>query len=130
MESRALAFINARLERVERRGAARQNPCLRRPDRGGQGDVDQDEDAVVANAVEEASERAGGACRPGDHAIEAIGDKPRQESSNPAHANGQDTIATRREPQELRGQVRRWKPRWPKCRVKRTTEAAAGRKGG
>jgi hypothetical protein len=78
VESRALAFINARLERVERRGAARQNPCPRRPDRGGQGEVDQNEHAMVANAVEEASERARGACRPGNHAIQAIGDEPRR----------------------------------------------------
>jgi hypothetical protein len=78
VEPRALAFIKVRLERVERTRTDGQNPCSPSPDRCGQGDVGQDENDVVANAVEEASERAGGACCPCDHAIQSVGDKPRR----------------------------------------------------
>jgi hypothetical protein len=78
VEPRALAFIKVRLERMERARADRQNPCSRRPDRCGQGYVDQDEHDVVANAVEEASERAGGAGCPCNHAVQSVSDKPRR----------------------------------------------------
>jgi hypothetical protein len=78
VEPRALAFIKVRLERVERTCADGQNPCFQRPDRCGQGYVDQDEHDVVANAVEEASKRAGGACCPCNHAVQSVGDKPRR----------------------------------------------------
>jgi hypothetical protein len=78
VESRALAFIKVRLERVDRARAATKNPGVQRPDRSGQGDVDQDENAVVAKSVEEASERVRGAGCTCNHAIQSVGDEPRR----------------------------------------------------
>jgi hypothetical protein len=76
VEAHPLAFVERRLDCVDGAGGERERPALRRADRGGEGDVEEDEDGVVAQAVKEAAEGAGRPCGAGDHAVQPVRDQP------------------------------------------------------
>ena len=94
MKPRALTFIKIGLQRVEQARRGAQDPCIEGSNRCRQRDVDQNEDAVIAKAIEKPADRA--RCRrmmlPSTRAI--IPSRPSatsqpMDSSNPMHANGQ-----------------------------------------